>query len=112
MDKSNQTFSINKNNNRFVLKLFGELDHENMNIEKDQILTISKMRVDNFEKKGQISKWQFNLNRIYAQDTTFEELYENEIENNDYLNEFDKTSQYRTLVFIGDRNDSLTEAPY
>ena len=112
MDKSNQTFSINKNNNRFVLKLFGEMDHENMTIEKDQILTISKMRVDNFEKKGQISKWQFNLDRIYAQDTTFEELYENEIENNDYLNEFDKTSQYRTLVFIGDRNDSLTEAPY
>ena len=112
MDKSNRTFSINKNNNRFVLKLFGELDHENITIEKDQILTISKMRVDNFEKKGQISKWQFNLDRIYAQDTTFEELYENEIENNDYLNEFDKISQYRTLVFIGDRNDSLTEAPY
>ena len=88
------------------------MNHEHITIEKDEILTISKMRTDNFEKKGQISKWQFNLDRIYTQDMTFDELYENEIENTDYLHEFNKKSQYNTLTFIGDKNDSLTDIPY
>ena len=107
-----KSFIINPKNNRFILKLFGEMNHEHITIEKDEILTISKMRTDNFEKKGQISKWQFNLDRIYTQDMTFDELYENEIENTDYLHEFNKKSQYNTLTFIGDKNDSLTDTPY
>lgn len=109
---NSQTFNINPKNNRFILKLFGEMNHEHITIEKDEILTISKMRTDNFEKKGQISKWQFNLDRIYTPDMTFDELYENEIENTDYLHEFNKKSQYNTLTFIGDKNDSLTDNPY
>ena len=116
MDKSSSSksnpFTINQKNNRFILKFFGEMDHDYMTIENDSKLTISKMRIDNLDNKGQISKWQFNLDRIYTPDTTFDELYENEIESSDYLNEFNKTSQYRTLSFIGDRNDSLTEEPY
>ena len=107
-----ESFNINTKNNRFILKLFGELNHEHINIEKDEILTISKTKIDNFEKKGQISKWVFSLDQIYSNDTTFDELYENEIENNDYLHEFSKESKYRTLTFIGDRNDSLIEEPY
>jgi len=107
-----KSFDINPKNNRFILKLFGEMNHEHITIEKDEILTISKMRTDNFEKKGQISKWQFNLDRIYTPDMTFDELYENEIENTDYLHEFNKKSQYNTLTFIGDKNDSLTDNPY
>ena len=109
---NSKSFIINPKNNRFILKLFGEMNHEHITIEKDEILTISKMRTDNFEKKGQISKWQFNLDRIYTQDMTFDELYENEIENTDYLHEFNKKSQYNTLAFIGDKNDSLTDTPY
>ena len=109
---NSKSFNINPKNNRFILKLFGEMNHEHVTIEKDEILTISKMRTDNFEKKGQISKWQFNLDRIYTQDMTFDELYENEIENTDYLHEFNKKSQYTTLTFIGDKNDSLTDNPY
>ena len=109
---NSKSFIINPKNNRFILKLFGEMNHEHITIEKDEILTISKMRTDNFEKKGQISKWQFNLDRIYTPDMTFDELYENEIENNDYLHEFNKKSQYNTLTFIGDKNDSLTDTPY
>lgn len=109
---NSKSFIINPKNNRFILKLFGEMNHEHVTIEKDEILTISKMRTDNFEKKGQISKWQFNLDRIYTQDMTFDELYENEIENTDYLHEFNKKSQYNTLTFIGDKNDSLTDTPY
>ena len=109
---NSKSFIINPKNNRFILKLFGEMNHEHLTIEKDEILTISKMRTDNFEKKGQISKWQFNLDRIYTPDMTFDELYENEIENNDYLHEFNKKSQYNTLTFIGDKNDSLTDTPY
>ena len=116
MEKSNslntQPYNINQKNNRFVLKLFGEMDHEYITIEKDETLTISKVNVDNFEKKGQISKWQFNLDRVYTQETNFDELYENEIENTDYLHEFNKSSQHRTLIFIGDKNDSLTDIPY
>jgi hypothetical protein len=107
-----QPFNINPKNNRFVLKLFGEMDHDYITIEKDDTLTISKVNIDNFEKKGQISKWQFNLDRIYTQETTFDELYENEIENTDYLHEFNKMPQHRTLTFIGDKNDSLTDMPY
>ena len=110
--KISKSFDINPKNNRFILKLFGEMNHEHITIEKDEILTISKMRTDNFEKKGQISKWQFNLDRIYTPDMTFDELYENEIENTDYLHEFNKKSQYNTLIFIGDKNDSLTDNPY
>ena len=110
--KKSKSLKINPKNNRFILKLFGDMNHEHITIEKDEILTISKIHIDNFEKKGQISKWKFNLDRIYTKDTTFDELYENEIENNDYLQEFNKQSQYRTLSFIGDRNDSLTEEPY
>ena len=109
---NSKSFSINQKNNRFILKLFGEMNHEHITIEKDEILTISKMRTDNFEKKGQISKWQFNLDRIYTPDMTFDELYENEIENTDYLHEFNKKSQYNTLTFIGDKNDSLIDNPY
>ena len=109
---NSKSFITNPKNNRFILKLFGEMNHEHITIEKDEILTISKMRTDNFEKKGQISKWQFNLDRIYTPDMTFDELYENEIENNDYLHEFNKKSQYNTLTFIGDKNDSLTDTPY
>ena len=116
MDKNNllnkESFNINTKNNRFILKLFGEMNHEYINIEKDEILTISKTKIDTYEKKGQISKWQFNLDQIYSHDTTFEELYENEIENNDFLHDFNKESQYRTISFIGDRNDNLTEDPY
>ena len=116
MDKNTlpikESFNINTKNNRFILKLFGEMNHEFINIEKDQILTISKTKIDKFEKKGQISKWQFKLDQIYSQHTTFDELYENEIENNDYLHEFNKESQYRTMTFIGDRNDNLAEEPY
>ena len=113
MDKNNllDKESFTKNN-RFILKLFGEMNHEYINIEKDEILTISKTKIDTFEKKGQISKWQFNLDQIYSHDTTFEELYENEIENNDFLHDFNKEQQYRTIVFIGDRNDNLNEEPY
>ena len=109
---NSKSFIINPKNNRFILKLFGEMNHEHITIEKDEILTISKMRTDNFEKKGQISKWKFNLDRIYTPDMTFDELYENEIENTDYLHEFNKKSQYNTLTFIGDKNDSLTDTPY
>ena len=109
---NSKSFIINPKNNRFILKLFGEMNHEHITIEKDEILTISKMRTGNFEKKGQISKWQFNLDRIYTPDMTFDELYENEIENTDYLHEFNKKSQYNTLTFIGDKNDSLTDIPY
>ena len=109
--KRKQLF-INQRNNRIILKLFGEMDHNYITIEKDKILTISKMRADNFEKKGQITKWQFNLDQIYTQDTTFDELYENEIENTDYLHEFNEKPQYNTLIFVGDKNDSLTDSPY
>ena len=116
MDKNSlptkESFNIHTKNNRFILKLFGEMNHENINIDKDEILTISKTKIDNFEKKGQISKWQFKLDQIYSQNTTFEELYENEIENSDYLDDFNRKSQYRTITFIGDRNDNLTEEPY
>lgn len=107
-----ESFNINTKNNRFILKLFGEMNHDYINIDKDEVLTITKTKIDKFEKKGQISKWKFNLDQIYSHDTTFEELYENEIENNDYLNEFNKESQYRTISFIGDRNDNLNEEPY
>ena len=107
-----KTFNINQKNNRFILKFFGEMDHNYTTIEKDKILTISKMQADNFEKKGQITKWQFNLDQIYSEDTTFDELYENEIENTDFLHEFHKNPQYNTINFIGDRNDSLTDSPY
>ena len=107
-----KTFKINQKNNRFILKFFGEMDHNYTTIEKDKILTISKMQADNFEKKGQITKWQFNLDQIYSEDTTFDELYENEIENTDFLHEFIKNPQYNTIAFIGDRKDSLTDSPY
>ena len=107
-----KTLNINQKNNRFVLKLFGEMNHNYITIEKDEILTISKMREDHFEKKGQITKWKFNLDRIYPQNTTFDELYENEIENTDFIHDFNKKSQYNTIIFIGDRNDSLTKIPY
>ena len=50
-----KTFNINQKNNRFILKFFGEMDHNYTTIEKDKILTISKMQADNFEKKGQIT---------------------------------------------------------
>ena len=107
-----KTLNINQKNNRFVLKLFGEMNHNYITIEKDEILTISKMREDHFEKKGQITKWKFNLDRIYPQNTTFDELYENEIENTDFIHDFNKKSQYNTIIFIGDKNDSLTKIPY
>ena len=116
MDKNSlhvkESFNVNSKNNRYILKLFGEMNHDYISIEKDELLTISKTKIDNFEKKGQISKWQFKLDQIYSQNTTFEELFENEIENSDFLTDFNKDSLYRTIVFIGDRNDNLSEEPY
>ena len=106
------SLNVNTNNNRYIVKLFGEMNHDHISIEKDQILTISKIKIDNFEKKGQISKWQFNLDQIYSYDTTFEELFENEIDNTDFFNEFSTKVTHRSIIFVGDRNDSLTEDPY
>ena len=42
MKKSNSLGAKNfkQKNNRFVLKLFGEMDHNYITIEKDEILTI------------------------------------------------------------------------
>ena len=97
-------------NNRFVLKLFGNLNHDFFTIDNDNILSISKTQLDTFEKKGQISKWTFHMNQIYQNDISFEEMYENEIENNDFFNY--ENSNYRTVIFIGDKNDSFSEKPY
>ena len=97
-------------NNRFVLKLFGNLNHDFFTIDNDNILSISKTQLDTFEKKGQISKWTFHMNQIYQNDISFEEMYENEIENNDFFNY--ENSNYRTIFFIGDKNDSFSEKPY
>ena len=97
-------------NNRFVLKLFGNLNHNFFTIDNDNTLSISKTQLDTFEKKGQISKWTFLVNQIYQNDISFEEMYENEIENNDFFNY--ENSNYRTVIFIGDKNDSFSEKPY
>ena len=98
MDKNTlnvkESFNVNIKNNRYILKLFGEMNHDYISIEKDEVLTISKTKIDNFEKKGQISKWQFKLDQIYSQNTTFEELYENEIENSDFLTDFNNVSLF------------------
>ena len=41
MDQKNLAMkeSFNAKNNRYILKLFGEMNHEYINIEKDDILT-------------------------------------------------------------------------
>lgn len=114
--KTNTSASFfNQKSNRFVLKLFGELNHENFTINNnDQTLTISKTKIDTYENRGQISKWQFTLNQIYSQNTTFEELYENEIENNDFFSNFPNLTQNskKIITFIGDKNDEINKEPY
>ena len=40
--KKSKSLKINPKNNRFILKLFGDMNHEHITIEKDEILTISK----------------------------------------------------------------------
>jgi hypothetical protein len=97
-------------NNRFVLKLFGNLNHDFFTIENDNVLSISKTQLDTFEKKGQISKWTFRVNQIYQSDVSFEEMFENEIENSDFF--CYENSNFRTVVFVGDKNDSFSEKPY
>ena len=92
------------------MKLFGNLNHDFFTINNDNILSISKTQLDTFEKKGQISKWTFHMNQIYQNDISFEEMYENEIENNDFFNY--ENSNYRSVIFIGDKNDSFNEKPY
>ena len=67
MKKSNSLENKNfkQKNNRFVLKLFGEMNHNYITIEKDEILTISKMREDHFEKKGQITNTMRVFSRLW-----------------------------------------------
>lgn len=46
MDKNTlnvkESFNVNIKNNRYILKLFGEMNHDYISIEKDEVLTISK----------------------------------------------------------------------
>ena len=98
--------------NRFIAKLFGERNHDFLSIDSDTTLSISKRQVDKIEKKAQISQWRFELDQIYSEEVTFDQLYENEIDCNDYLNNFSSSSIYRNIVFVTDNSDSLIEEPF
>lgn len=107
--------TINKSkyfDNRFILKLFGQINHDYLKIDDDRNLSIIKTQLDKFENKGQISEWKFELDQIYNQETNFEEIYENEIENNDFIINLTFEKTYRNIIFIGEKNDSLLEQPY
>lgn len=116
MQKNNNNSSIQNtkpsSHNRFVLKLYGNNNHEFISIDSDTSLSVSKTEFDTFEKKGKISQWKFELDRIYSEKDTFDELYENEIDNTDYLNSFLSESTFRNIIFIGDRIDSLSKQPF
>ncbi len=48
-------------NNRFVLKLFGNLNHNFFTIDNDNTLSISKTQLDTLEKKRAILKMDFSF---------------------------------------------------
>ena len=98
-------------NNKFIVKLFGKQDNNFLKVSPTKI-TISKTKIDKYEHKGQISKWIFEFDQIYSSDSDFSEIFEVEIYSSDFLNSFTENKIFRTLIFIGDKYDNLSEEPY
>lgn len=98
-------------NNKFIVKLFGKQDNNFLKVSPTKI-TISKTKIDKYEHKGQISKWIFEFDQIYSSDSDFSEIFEVEIYSSDFLNAFTENKTFRSLIFIGDKYDNLSEEPY
>ena len=107
-----QTSHQFQSSTRFIAKLFGERNHDYLSIDSDTTLSISKTQIDKFEKKAQISQWKFELDQIYSEDNTFDQLYENEIDCNDFLNQFSAQSTYRNIIFVCENSDTITSEPF
>jgi hypothetical protein len=107
----NTSSNLQELNNKFIVKLFGKQDNNFLKVSPTKI-TISKTKIDKYEHKGQISKWIFEFDQIYSSDSDFSEIFEVEIFSSDFLNAFTENKIFRTLIFIGDKYDNLSEEPY
>ena len=108
---SSSTNITKESNTKFIVKLFGTQDHNNLKVTSTTI-TISKTQLNKYEKKGQISKWIFEFEQIYSEDSDFGEIFEVEIYSSDFLSLFNKQKINRTLICIGEKYDNLSEEPY
>lgn len=99
-------------NNRYILKLYGNLDY-NLQIEDNKSLIIKHCQKDLFLKRMEINEWKFELDQIYDQNKgNFEELFENEIDSNDFIINATSEKIFRNIIFIGEKNESLIDEPY
>lgn len=97
--------------NRFVCKLFGNLNHDFIEIDnEDKRFIIRKTKINEYEKRGLITNWEFELDHIYREDITPDEIYENEINCSDFFNSFQEGIK-RTIIFVGSSNDTLKKDP-
>ena len=108
---SSSTNITKESNTKFIVKLFGTQDHNNLKVTSTTI-TISKTQLNKYEKKGQISKWIFEFEQIYSEDSDFGEIFEVEIYSSDFLSLFNEQKINRTLICVGEKHDNLSEEPY
>ena len=108
---SSSTNLKTESNTKFIVKLFGKQDHNNLKVTSTTI-TISKTQINKYENKGQISKWIFEFDQIYSEDSDFGEIFEVEIYSSDFLSLFNEQKINRTLICVGEKHDNLSEEPY
>ena len=108
---SSSTKITTETNTKFIVKLFGKQDHNNLKVTSTTI-TISKTQINKYENKGQISKWIFEFDQIYSEDSDFGEIFEVEIYSSDFLSLFNEQKINRTLICVGEKHDNLSEEPY
>ena len=108
---SSSTNITTETNTKFIVKLFGKQDHNNLKVTSTTI-TISKTQINKYENKGQISKWIFEFDQIYSEDSDFGEIFEVEIYSSDFLSLFNEQKINRTLICVGEKHDNLSEEPY
>ena len=108
---SSSTNLKTESNTKFIVKLFGKQDHNNLKVTSTTI-TISKTQINKFENKGHISKWIFEFDQIYSEDSNFGEIFEVEIYGSDFLSLFNEQKINRTLICVGEKFDNLSEEPY
>jgi predicted small secreted protein len=98
---------ITQNNHKYICKLTGERNHDFMEIIDDKILKIKKSKIENSQMIQ--TNWIFEMDKIYEENITFSEVYENEIVCADFFSEVFKDGMKCSFIFVAGNNDSFTE---
>jgi hypothetical protein len=78
-----------------------------MHVVNDKIIQIQNLKLEEFENKILKTEWCFELDMVYEEDITYQEVFENEIVCSDYFS--DVYDGFKgTIIFISKCSDSFS----